>query len=454
MLLALEIWAAEETEAGGAKSSIRVTLDGSMVNTLEKMGIAHNSIIMTYFKILVLFCFSIHNIYAKNTPDSKIQQINITQKMLQGRVLQTIEYGEDLRMKFFPSKQKLLDGDIVFHFNTNEESDNEVLNYKLDDGQIVYYSNDGSIYRLKLISATSTTWIMLEYQDIDGDGTIFSFGEPSSREYGIVNTKNNQMQDLPSVLTFDNYDMLYMDVYGRKDVSIASAKEYLDQVNNFLRISSQLLIEKYKVKIKLHKIKQNPYNLGHTSPEYAKLKDELDFIDNFYGRTLTDYEGNKLSTMEELKSSFDEAAKISRQYQEHIYFMEEDRNKALVRLEAFLDKSGTEEQKRLIKKYEIEGLKIDYEYFRSLLNNSSVFCLHDQSMPQKIPLFYPKPFIIERLYEKYWMEISRSKKPYDADELFSRVKRIESESKRLKKQFILNRLDSIKANLNKRELKY
>ena len=32
--------------------------------------------------------------------------------MLQGRVLQTIEYGEDLRMKFFPSKQKLLDGDM------------------------------------------------------------------------------------------------------------------------------------------------------------------------------------------------------------------------------------------------------------------------------------------------------------------------------------------------------
>jgi len=58
---------------------------------------------------------------------------------------------------------------------------------------------------------------------------------------------------------------------------------------------------------------------------------------------------------------------------------------------------------------------------------------HNKS--QKKPLFYPKNFIIELLFDKYKAELSRSGKLYDTNDLLERVNKIEVKSKKQKATF-------------------
>ena len=374
--------------------------------------------------------------------------------MLTGKEFQTIIYDENLTIKFFPSGQASQNGNIVFSFNVDKDSANETMNYKLINGRIVYYSNDGSKYRLELIYTTPSTWVILKEEDIDGDDAIFSFGKPTRKEYSIVNTKEAKIKNFPSVKTYDTFDQLYMDIYGRIDTRIASYIDYMDDIDNFLRVSSKLMIEKYKIEIKLREIKQHQNIYSNKSSEFTKLKDELDFIGNFHGRTLKDYDGNNLNTMEDLKDASDKAARLSMEYQRNHYETDKYRAYNLSKLRKFLELSGSVEQKKHIKELEIAGLEYDYKYFRELLNDSSIWCIADKNLAQEKPLFYPKDFIIALLHEKYLVELSHSPKTYDPDEFEKKLKELEKKSNTLKYQFIHDHLRKIQENLNKWKKRY
>ena len=256
--------------------------------------------------------------------------IKITKPMLEGKVLRTQQYGSQLTMKFLPSSIKSFDGDIVFHFSSNPKDDNDIHSYRLIDGKLIYYGYDGSKHRMTLLSAKSSTWIMLETGLMNALGSI------------------------------ENLDGI---------ISIA------------------------------------------------------------------DHEGNKLITMAELKQAYGKAVKKTMQFQRDNYTSEKERESDLAKLEELLIRSGSEEQKSDIKDAEVKQLKGTYRYYKKFLDNSSVWCMTDKDISQKKPLFYPKTFIIERLFEKYETDLSRSHNSYDPKELSKRAKKIEEKSQKIKYQF-------------------
>jgi hypothetical protein len=122
-----------------------------------------------------------------DTGSSNSSPIRFTKQMLQGKVLQTQESGSTLTLTFLPSTLKSFDGEIRFHFSNNNANDDERLNYKLQNGQIIYYSYDGAKYRLTLLNATPETWTIFEEEDIDGDGDKFTFKPGEKSLYAIRN---------------------------------------------------------------------------------------------------------------------------------------------------------------------------------------------------------------------------------------------------------------------------
>ena len=114
--------------------------------------------------------------------------VKINKQMLKGKILQTQMYGSNLTVKFVPSKFKSYDGDMVFHFSSNDPEQDEISSYKLKNGKIIYYGNDGSKYRMTLHSSTPTSWIIFEEEDSDGDGKTVWFRktqETSLQDYSV-----------------------------------------------------------------------------------------------------------------------------------------------------------------------------------------------------------------------------------------------------------------------------
>ncbi|WP_415407896.1 hypothetical protein ACLHDG_05020 [Sulfurovum sp. CS9] len=371
--------------------------------------------------------------------------IKITKQMLKGKVLQTQKFGTNLTVKFIPSITKSFDGDIVFHFSTNEDDDNEVLSYKLIDGKIIYYAYDGSKHRMTLLSIESGTWVMLEEEDIDGDDKQFGFEQAVKKVYSVkksgeVQTVKESMSasyaNVPShTSSNDMIDLLTMQIYGRLDTRIASRKEYLKNINEFLHTASMLLIKKHKIDIQLQEIRQHQMAAVGAPPEVTGLMNELGSIENLDGQTIVDHDDNIHTTMAELQQAFSKAGKKAMQFQRDNYISEKERKSELVKLEVLLTRSGSTEQKNDMKEAEIKQAKDEYRYYKKLLDTSSVWCLADKNASQKKPLFYPKTFVIELLYQKYKIELFRSGKSYDAKELFRRAKKIEVKSQKIKHLF-------------------
>ena len=132
---------------------------------------------------------------ATSKSNSKKQQapyIKITKQMLVDRVLYTERYSAYLEIRFLKSSFKSVDGDIVSIFLDNHSSikgSMETTSYRLKDGRIIEYGNDGSKTRVTLISSTPDSWVTLEEDDGDGDDKRFGYAQPVKRIYYLKRPK-------------------------------------------------------------------------------------------------------------------------------------------------------------------------------------------------------------------------------------------------------------------------
>ncbi len=381
--------------------------------------------------------------------------ININKQMLNGVVLQTQQYGSDLTVTFLPPSFRSHDGDIVFHFSTNAEDDKEVLSYKIINGKLIYYGNDGSKYRMTLLSTDNGSWIIAEEEDPDGDDTQFAFGKAEERVYTIkkrgVTHKNKKLESLtytndPST-TEEMIDQLTMQIYGRLDISMESRRDYIHSINRFLYTASLLMIKKHKIDIQLQEIRQHQMTAMAAPPQITGLMHAHDSIEKLDGRTVIDYDENKLTTMTELQQAFQIAINKSMEFQRINYASEQEREKHLSKIKNLLIQTGTAIQKDDFIRAETLQSKETYRYYKKLLDNSSVWCLIDPDKSQTKPLFYPKVLVIELLYRKYKNELSRSQTTYNSEQFSQRVKNFGNKSQDMKHQFNRNHLYDLQAKI-------
>jgi len=114
------------------------------------------------------------------------------------------------------------------------------LSYRLMEGKIVYYGNDGSKHRMTLHSSSPSSWVIMEEEDMDGDDKQFGFGTAVKNVYKLQQFVNVS----PSASSFnEEYNKLYMQIYGRLDTRIASRRDYIEEINKFIHTASLLLIK-------------------------------------------------------------------------------------------------------------------------------------------------------------------------------------------------------------------
>ncbi len=369
--------------------------------------------------------------YSSNYSQQKKQQsyLKFTRSMLQGQVLQTKMYGSDLTVKFLPTQYKSYDGDILFHFSTNDPEQDERLSYRLINGKIVFYGNDGTKQRMTLSSTTPSSWIILEEEDVDGDDKQFGFGKGNKIIYKIQNTA--------AISDNDTYDKLYMQIYGRLDTSMASSMEYLDAVNQFITTAAPYLLDQYSTELKLHNIKLNK-NISISKEmrnDKKKLQRRLIVLKNLYGKTIEDYEGNRYRTFVGLEQAFKAAGRKSMEIQRIHYRNEEEREKLMSKMKIYLDGAGTPQQKREISKLELAGQKYDYNYYKNLLDDHNILLLPDRQRSQKKPIFHNQVFISVLLLKQQTLKYLNSNQIFQINSMKERIKNIESQSQGLKQQF-------------------
>ncbi len=111
-----------------------------------------------------------------------------SKQLLEGKVLyiQDQEMDTYVKLSFQESNLKLFDGTIAFTFldtTTCHPDTVETLQYRLKDGKIIYYANDGSKSRLTLQTITPTSWKVRAEEDMDGDGQQFGYGQAVNKIY-------------------------------------------------------------------------------------------------------------------------------------------------------------------------------------------------------------------------------------------------------------------------------
>ena len=121
-----------------------------------------------------------------------------TKQLLDGKILYNQERDSYVELSFLKSNEKSFDGTIVFTFLKTKDclpDTIEPLPYRLDEGKIIYYANDGSKTQLTLHTITATSWMVLEEEDVDGDGRQFDFGQAVKKVYEFKNHCDRARQD-------------------------------------------------------------------------------------------------------------------------------------------------------------------------------------------------------------------------------------------------------------------
>ena len=376
-----------------------------------------------------------------NHNQQKDSKQTFTKQLLQGIVLKTQKYGSKLTVKFIPSQFKSFDGDMVFHFSSNDPEQDERLSYRLIDGKIVYYGNDGSKHRMTLHSASPTSWIILEEEDMDGDDKQFGFGQAVKNAYKTQGSSRSSTVSNSNLVSntanYGEYDQLYMQIYGRLDTRMASNREYLKEVNKFLYTAAPYLMDKYKFDLKLHNLKfdKNANISAESINTKKKFQRQLKNIEKLDGKTVEDHDGNRYSTFNALEKSFKIAGQKSMELQRMNYQDEREREKLMLEMKKLLDRSGTTEQKKYISKLESAGQAYDYKYYKKFLDDTNILLLPDRQVSQKKPIFHNKLFILALLMKKQSLKYLNSDKPFQINSTKERIQSIELQSKKLKYQF-------------------
>jgi len=124
---------------------------------------------------MILFMMSL---YGENNRIVQQNFITINKKMIEGKVFYS-RYEEN--SFYIMSKFKKIDpvelyGKVVYIMMDSPKSISgsaEFVSYRLKDGKIMIYGNDGSVSRMSLISVKPDRWILMEEDDVIGDGKRF-----------------------------------------------------------------------------------------------------------------------------------------------------------------------------------------------------------------------------------------------------------------------------------------
>ena len=122
------------------------------------------------------------SIYYHGGNDSIAQHdfIKITPKMIEGKVFYSQYEGNSF---FIQTEFKNINpsdsfGEVFYTMMNSPESISgsvEAVYYKLENGKIIINGNDGSSSRLTLISVSANEWILIQEEDLDGEGEKFGF---------------------------------------------------------------------------------------------------------------------------------------------------------------------------------------------------------------------------------------------------------------------------------------
>lgn len=128
--------------------------------------------------------------FGRDTPErSPISSPEVfTKQLIDGKILYNQDKNAFVKLSFQKSNVKSFDGTIVFTFLKTKDclpGTIESLPYRLKEGKIIYYANDGSKTRLTLQAITSTSWMVLEEEDIDGDDPKFDFRQSVKKVYDL-----------------------------------------------------------------------------------------------------------------------------------------------------------------------------------------------------------------------------------------------------------------------------
>ena len=369
--------------------------------------------------------------YVNYSQQKKPLHQKFTKQMLQGVVLTR----GDHTIKFRPPSYQSFDGDIIFHFNSNAADDTEVLSYRIVDGKIIYYSYDGSTKRLTLQSVTSSSWTILEEEDMDGNDPKYGFGQAIQKTYQVLSpslTSNNYQSSSSNASANDEIEQLYMQIYGRLDTRVAARRDYLKEVNIFIDRAATLLIRKYTIELELHNLKLYPEK---GSVKKSKFQKQLASMQGLNGQIVRDYDGNKHRTMQELEKAFQIGVKKSMEMQRNNYEVESEIAKLSSKLQTLLDAYGTPQQKKDISHAENMRLNDDRNYYDSLLGSEGMICMSDKQKSQKKFIFNSELLVVALLAKKYVVTFVGTDKPFYNSTMEKAFKKLKAKSQKAKEKF-------------------
>jgi hypothetical protein len=120
--------------------------------------------------------------------------IPVTEKMVAEKVFYSRFEGdsfyiESIYKKIYPAMKV---GKIIYKMLDSPQSRSgsmEYVFYRIIDGKIYIYGNDGSVTRLTLLSAIPGRWILQEEEDIDGQDKRFGFEARGKKTFYLSKPK-------------------------------------------------------------------------------------------------------------------------------------------------------------------------------------------------------------------------------------------------------------------------
>lgn len=134
------------------------------------------------FKKIIVVWLALFSVllYGEQNKDPRQTFIKISKQMVEGKIFYSQYEGNSF---YIQTNFKKIDpiesfGEVLYKMMNSAKSISgsvDYVSYRLKNGKIVIYGNDGSASRLTLISVSDDRWILLEEEDMDGMGKRFGF---------------------------------------------------------------------------------------------------------------------------------------------------------------------------------------------------------------------------------------------------------------------------------------